>query len=48
MLLYFLQLRKKEVSYMQALAGEVKKREQEREAIFRKKVPPLSKRQYLI
>lgn len=26
---------------MQALAGEVKKREQEREAIFRKKVPPL-------
>lgn len=26
---------------MQALAGEVKKRDQEREAIFRKKVPHL-------
>uniref|UniRef100_H3CFR0 Centrosomal protein 120 n=1 Tax=Tetraodon nigroviridis TaxID=99883 RepID=H3CFR0_TETNG len=31
------QLRRKELSYMQALAGEVKKRDQEREAIFRKK-----------
>lgn len=41
MLLSFLQLRKKEISYMQTLAGEVKKREQESEAIFRKKVSPL-------
>lgn len=37
----FLQLRKKEVSCMQALAEELKKRETEREALFRKKVPPL-------
>ncbi|CAF92429.1 unnamed protein product [Tetraodon nigroviridis] len=29
--------KRKELSYMQALAGEVKKRDQEREAIFRKK-----------
>lgn len=35
----FLQLRKKEVSCMQALAEELKKREKEREALFRKKVP---------
>lgn len=34
----FLQLRKKELSCMQALAEELKNREQEREAIFRKKV----------
>lgn len=27
---------------MQALAEELKKREKEREALFRKKVPPLS------
>lgn len=38
----FLQLRKKEESCMQALAEELKKREKEREALFRKKVPPLS------
>eukprot|EP00066_Takifugu_rubripes_P024411 XP_011613677.1 PREDICTED: centrosomal protein of 120 kDa isoform X2 [Takifugu rubripes] len=31
------ELRKKEVSCMQALAGELKKREKEREALFRKK-----------
>lgn len=37
----FLQLRKKEASCLQALAEELKKREKEREALFRKKVPPL-------